>query len=216
MRPALLGSSFMLGDWGFYLTHQPFACAHVKREEPRVRRFLCWVCMELLVLVPTIGFLALYIAYKEWLNVAHRQWLSELDLFKRRLAAYDQLKSAVMCVRANGAVSKADADRFAQARSDMRFLFDKDLEGFVDGIYDALLKKCALDALIEKADGMEKAPSDEVLIEQAVRKSRELSSQIKDGIDQDMPKRMEKFMRPRPVLPAPRDSAFPPASSAEA
>ncbi|MGZ8415896.1 MAG: hypothetical protein ACXWVQ_02760 [Methyloceanibacter sp.] len=56
--------------------------------------------MELLVLVPTIGLLALYIAYKEWLNVAHRQWLSELDLFKRRLAAYDQLKSAVMCVRA--------------------------------------------------------------------------------------------------------------------
>ena len=175
--------------------------------------------MELLVLVPTIALLAIYIAYKEWLNIAYRQWLTELDLFKRRLAAYEQLKSAVAPVRASGAVSNTDTDRFAQAMSDIRFLFDKDLERFISGIYDALLKKYALDALLEKAAGKEKAPTDKALTEKALGKSRELFSQITNGIYRDMPERMEKFMRPRLVLQSPPDDSSlspSPASSAEA
>ena len=96
--------------------------------------------MELLVLVPIIGLLVVYIAYKEWLNIAYRQWQAELDLFKRRLSVYEQLKSAIGRVRAGDAVSQVDTDRFAQAMSDMRFLFDEDLERFVGSIYDALLK----------------------------------------------------------------------------
>ena len=67
------------------------------------------------------------------------------------MSAYEQLKSAVRRVGASGAVSDVDTDRFAQAMSDMRFLFDEDLERLVSGIYDALLKKHALDALLEKA-----------------------------------------------------------------
>ena len=43
-------------------------------------------------------------------------------------------------VSASGAVSHVDTDRFAQAMSDMRFLFDEDLERFVGGIYDARLR----------------------------------------------------------------------------
>ena len=95
--------------------------------------------------------------------------LSELDLFKRRLSAYEQLKSAVRRVGASGAVSNVDIDRFAQAMSDMRFLFDKDLERFVSGIYDALLKKHALDALLKKAADQEKVPTDQALIDKALR-----------------------------------------------
>ena len=173
--------------------------------------------MELLILVPIFGLLALCIAYKEWLNIACRQWQAEMDLFKRRLAAYDGLKSAVGGASASAAPSPVDTERFAQAMSDMRFLFDKDLERFVSGIYDALLKKHALDALLEKAAGKEKAPADKALTEKALRKSRELFSQVTDGIYRDMPERMEKFMRPRPVLHSPPDaSSLSPASSAEA
>ena len=172
--------------------------------------------MELLVLVPTVALLVIYIAYKEWLNIAYRQWLAELDLFKRRLAAYEQLKIAVAPLRASGAVSNIDTDRFAQAMSDMRFLFDKDLERFVSGIYDALLKKHALDVLLEKAAGKVKFPTDKALIEKALGKSRELFSQITDGIYRDMPERMEKFMRSRLVLQSPPDnSSLSALSSAE-
>ena len=70
--------------------------------------------MELLILVPIIGLLALYIAYKEWLNIAYRQWQAEMDLFKRRLAAYDELKSAVGGASAGAA---AVACRYRALRS---------------------------------------------------------------------------------------------------
>ena len=110
-------------------------------------------------------------------SIAYRLELSQLDLFKRRLAAYEQLKSVVRCVGASGAVSNVDTDRFAQAMSDMRFLFDEDLERFVGGIYDALLTKHELDALLEKAAGQEKAATHQALIDKAQRKSRELANQ---------------------------------------
>ena len=148
--------------------------------------------MELLFLIPVFAFLLIYVAYREWLNVAYRQWLTELDLFEKRLAAYEELKGAVAPVRETSAVSATDADR--------RFLFDKDLELFVGGIYGALLKKHALDALLEKAAARAQSPADKALTEKASRKSQELSSQITDGIYRDMPERMEKFMHPRPIL----------------
>jgi hypothetical protein len=156
--------------------------------------------MELLLLIPVLAFVTVFVAFKEWLNLAHKRWLTELDLFKRRLAAYEQLKTAVAPLRAKRAVSRNDADRFARAMADMRFLFDKDLELFVGGIYGTLLKKQELDALLAKAAACASSPSDKALTEMAQRKSRELASQITDGIYRDVPKRMEKFMHPRPIL----------------
>lgn len=158
--------------------------------------------MELLILVPILGLLALYIAYKEWLNIAYRQWQAEMDLFKRRLAAYDGLKSAVGGASAGAAASPVDTERFAQAMSDMRFLFDEDVERFVSDLYDAALKKHALDALLEKVNGHGKAPADQALIEQALGKSRELANQISNGIYREMPEHIEKFMRRRPLASA--------------
>ena len=174
--------------------------------------------MELeILMVPTIVVFGVYIVFKEWLNIAYKQWQTELDLFKRRLAAYERLKIAVAPVNASGRVSHMDTDRFAQAISDMRFLFDKDLENFVSDIHHAMLKKHALDALLDKVAGKEKALTDIALTAKALTKSRELCSQITGGIYRDMPERMEKFMRPRALLQSPPDdSSLSPASSAEA
>ena len=108
--------------------------------------------MELVVLVLVLGAVVIISG-----SIAYQLELRQLDLFKRRLAVYEQLKSVVRCVGASGAVSNVDTDRFAQAMSDMRFLFDEDLERFVGGIYDTLLKKHELDALLEKAAGQENA-----------------------------------------------------------
>jgi hypothetical protein len=156
--------------------------------------------MELLFLITVLAFVALYVAYREWLNAAHKRWVMELDLFKKRLATYEELKIAVAPLRARGEVSQSDADRFAGAMADMRFLFDKELESFFGGIYGALLKKRALDALLEQVASRAKSPEDKELTEMAERRSRELSHQISDAIDRDMPRRNEKFMYPGPVL----------------
>jgi len=154
--------------------------------------------MEPLVLIPTI-LSAIHIVFSHSTYIAYRQWLTERDLFKRRHAAYEQLKIAAASVSASGAVSNTDIDRFAQVMSDMRFLFDKDLERFVSGIYGALLRKHALDSLLEKAAGKVKAPSDIALTEKALMKSLELSGRIANGIYRDMPEHLEKFMQSRGI-----------------
>jgi hypothetical protein len=156
--------------------------------------------MDFLFLVPIIGLLFIYAVERER-NFAYRQRLAELDLFKRRFVAYEQLKSAVERLRTSGAVCNTDIGRFAQAMSDMRFLFDEDLEHFVSDIYDALRKKHALDVLLEKADGRANALTDQVLMDKALRKSRQLATQISNGIYREMPKHLEPFMRPRPFPP---------------
>jgi hypothetical protein len=157
--------------------------------------------MELVLLVPIISVLGAYLVYRESLDVAYQRWRTELDFFQQRFAAYEQLKGAVEPIRASGSVSRADIDRFAQSMADMRFLFDRGLEGYVERIYGVLLKKHALDDLIEKAAGQDKSATDQALIEQALSKSRELTSLITNGIYRDMPQQLEKSMRSRPLPP---------------
>jgi hypothetical protein len=156
--------------------------------------------MESLFLVSVISLLAIWVVYNE---NAYRQWLAAQDLLRRRLAVYQQLKIAVARVRATGAVSNVDVDRFAQAMEDMLLLFDADVDQLVSNIYEALLKKHALDALLEKANGQEKNFADQVLIDKALKKSRELASQISNGIYKDIPGYMAQSMRPRSLSSPP-------------
>ena len=44
--------------------------------------------MEILLLIPVLALAAIYAVYREWLNAAHKRWLGELDLYKKRLSAY--------------------------------------------------------------------------------------------------------------------------------
>ena len=155
--------------------------------------------MEFLLLVPVIGLVAIYVAYREWLNAAHKHWQAELDLFKKRLAAYEELKRAVAPLAAQGSVSQSDTERFARAMESMQFLFDKDVETFVSGLYSALVKKHTLDLLLEKTAGRVQTDEDKALTEFARRRSRELGRTVAEGVYQNMPKRMEKFMHPRPA-----------------
>ncbi len=59
----------------------------------------------------------------------------------------------------------------------------------------ALLKKHALDSLLEKAAAQELSPTDKALTEKGLRKSQKLCGQITNGIYRDMPKRMEYCVR---------------------
>jgi hypothetical protein len=82
--------------------------------------------------VLVIGGIGAYIAWRYW-RTAHDK--IKLDLFDRRLAAYQRLKDAVAPIAASGKVMTEDTDRFARAMHDMRFLFDKETETCVDQIY---------------------------------------------------------------------------------
>jgi hypothetical protein len=104
------------------------------------------VLQALSVLV--IGGISAYIAWRQW-RTAHDRL--KLDLFDRRLAAYQRLKDAVAPINASGKVTNEDTDRFARAMYDMRFLFDKETDTCVDEIYHAMLEKHAIDAQAERA-----------------------------------------------------------------
>jgi hypothetical protein len=170
--------------------------------------------MEFLLLVAIIGLLAIIIACREWGHVAHRQWLGQLELFNKRLAVYEALKAVAGRVNHSSALSDGDLERFARVVADMHFLFDKDLEQFARCIYDSLLKKRALDALLEQAARKAASPADRDLIERATSKSEELAREIEYGVYRELPARMERFMRPRPAS-APREPALKPAPSAK-
>ena len=95
-----------------------------------------------------IGGIGAYIAWRQW-RTAHDK--VKLDLFDRRLAAYQRLKDAVAPISASGKVTNEDTDRFARAVYDMRFLFDKETDTCVDEIYRAMLAKYAIDAQVERS-----------------------------------------------------------------
>jgi hypothetical protein len=141
-----------------------------------------WLSILQALLVPTILLFGAYIAYRQWLTAHERV---KLDLFDRRLAAYQRLKDAVAPINASGKVKIEDSDRFVSAMYDMRFLFDQEMEKFVAQIYDALLSKHALDLTDSPAADKEKR----------LKKSGELFTRITNGIYKEMPDRMEKFMR---------------------
>ena len=124
-----------------------------------------------------IGGIGAYIAWRQW-RTAHDRL--KLDLFDRRLAAYQRLKDAVAPIAASGKVTLADTDRFARAMYDMRFLFDKETEACVDQIYRAMLDKLTIDTQLERTRARNK--------EKALLKSG-------DGVYTEVPERMERFMR---------------------
>lgn len=155
--------------------------------------------MELLLLVPVLAFVAIYAVFREWLNAAHRRWQGALELYQRRLSAYEELRRAVGSLRDSGQITQDDADRFAQTMSDMRFLFDKEFDAFVGALHATLMKKHTLDGLLEKVATYAHSPEDRALTDMAKRRSRELARQITEAIDREMPKRLEKFLDPTPL-----------------
>jgi hypothetical protein len=133
--------------------------------------------------VLVIGGIGAYIAWRQW-RTAHDK--IKLDLFDRRLAAYQRLKDAVAPIAASGKVTTEDTDRFARAMHDMRFLFDKETETCVDQIYRAMLDKHTIDAQLERTRARNK--------EKALLKSSELFKRITDGVYMEVPERLERFM----------------------
>jgi uncharacterized protein YhaN len=139
-------------------------------------------CVLQALSVLVIGGIGAYIAWRQW-RTAHDRL--KLDLFDRRLAAYQRLKDATTPINASGKVTNEDADRFAQAMHDMRFLFDKETDTCVDEIYRTMLAKHAIDAQVERARDKKKG----------YMKSSELFKRITHGVYTEVPKHMEKFMR---------------------
>jgi hypothetical protein len=74
--------------------------------------------------VPAIGAFAALIAYLQWVT-AHQKIV--LELFDKRLEAFQQIQASIIPIMQAGAVTQADSFAFARAVERCRFLFGDDV-----------------------------------------------------------------------------------------
>jgi hypothetical protein len=79
-------------------------------------------------LVPIIAVFAALIAYLQWVT-AHQKIV--LELFDKRLGAFQEIQAALIPVMRNRAVTQEDFFTFAQAVERCRFLFGDDVHQYV-------------------------------------------------------------------------------------
>jgi hypothetical protein len=79
-------------------------------------------------LVPAIGAFAALIAYLQWVT-AHQKIV--LELFDKRLAAFQEIQAALLPIMRNGAATQEDFFAFARAVERCRFLFGDDVHEYL-------------------------------------------------------------------------------------
>lgn len=90
---------------------------------------------------PALAFLAATIAFGQWYLASRK---IALDLFDKRLASADQLKTAVAALCLYGTEKKEDLNNLDQAIYDSQFLFGKDVRDYLQNLRKTALAKARL------------------------------------------------------------------------
>ena len=96
-----------------------------------------WVSYLQALTAPAIGLLALVIAWGQW-RVAKNRMV--LDLFDKRMTAYDELRDILGHVVAAGKATADDTYNFGRAKQRAKFLFDKEVITYLDGLHEHLIE----------------------------------------------------------------------------
>ncbi|KJS29359.1 MAG: hypothetical protein VR64_21320 [Desulfatitalea sp. BRH_c12] len=78
--------------------------------------------------VPVIGFLGVYIAWKQWRTAAYRY---KMDLFEKRFGVYEAILDFIMSIRGGGKISDQSLALFKERTLATRFLFDDEVADYV-------------------------------------------------------------------------------------
>lgn len=135
--------------------------------------------------VPVIGFLGVYIAWKQWKTAAYRY---KLDLFDKRFEIYEATIDFILSIRGGGQVSDKSLAVFKEKTLPVRFLFNDEVADYI-----AELRSQALDAqtFSQEAEGMDAGP-EKIAIQ---RKSSEARKWLYHQLDEEkLNKRFRKFM----------------------
>jgi hypothetical protein len=80
----------------------------------------------------TIAFGVFLVGYAQWRTANQRV---VVDLFEKRLAAYNELEGAVGQVMREGEVDEAAFRRFLIGKMDARFLFGREVLDYLEAVY---------------------------------------------------------------------------------
>ena len=107
------------------------------------------------LLTPLIAVLAVYIAWKQW----HTDHLRlKYELFDRRYAIFEKITSFIATILAQGKVPANAATQFVRETKTAIFLFDdKELQNFIEEIYQKTVALHALEATLENLQGLEQS-----------------------------------------------------------
>ncbi|MCL1478525.1 MAG: hypothetical protein MH219_13840 [Marinobacter sp.] len=135
--------------------------------------------------VPVIGFLGVYIAWKQWKTAAYRH---RMDLFDKRFEIYEATIDFILSIRGGGQVSDKCLAVFKEKTLPVRFLFNDEVADYI-----AEIRSQALDAqtFSQEAEGMDAGPEK---IE-TQRKSSEARKWLYHQLDEEeLNKRFRKFL----------------------
>lgn len=152
-----------------------------------------WVQYLQALLTPTIALVVGFIAYQQW-RTAHSKIV--LDLFEKRLAVYQKVRTAVAVVNTTGKTSRDAELDLLGAIDASEFLFGDDVRKYLDAMWHRFIKLGVANAMLK--DG----PTTEVRQTNADAQSRlfnEITQFYYEGSDVFAPyMRMEHRLR-RPL-----------------
>jgi hypothetical protein len=103
------------------------------------------LALQWIVATAITGFGAL-IAYFQWKTARQR---AVLDLFDRRKAVYDKVRSQVLFISAHGASNQDTELELAEATEIARFFFGEEIVFYLLGIYDRTIQLNACNSRME-------------------------------------------------------------------
>jgi len=149
-----------------------------------------WVYAYQTLVAGTLALIAAGIgAYLAWQTLHTERDKARLEIFDARREAYRRLRDAVAPVTASGKVKDEDVNAFIRAMDNMHHLFNRAIEQEAREIYEAMLKKQALDLQLDGLADKQKA----------LLKSNELFARVMKGVYHTIPEQMDKLMRLRSI-----------------
>ncbi|MDN2564792.1 hypothetical protein N1F89_01015 [Aquibium sp. A9E412] len=95
-----------------------------------------WVEILAALLTPTIAVAVAVVAYRQW-RTAHSRLV--LDLFDRRLLVYQKVRRSVRVVNISGKTSREAEIDLLEAIDAARFLFGRDVQKYLDGLWESYI-----------------------------------------------------------------------------
>ncbi|MBI3596381.1 MAG: hypothetical protein HY203_04425 [Nitrospirae bacterium] len=106
------------------------------------------------LLTPLIAVLVAYVAWQQWRT---NQLRLKHELFDRRFALYEKMTSFIAEILTQGKVPANAETRLLRETKTAIFLFDKEIQDFVQELYRKAADLHALEAMLEKLEGEDRA-----------------------------------------------------------
>ena len=105
--------------------------------------------------IPVIGFLDIYIAWRQWKTASYRY---KLDLFEKRFIIYEVIIDFILSIRGGGKVLDEPLAIFKDKTLPVRFLFNDEIAEYISEIKEKAIDLRTYEAeLVNLPSGSEKS-----------------------------------------------------------